>query len=275
MAYEVILFEVVDQVAKITLNRPERLNAWNPQMRDEMTHALRAANADDAIRAVVITGAGRGFCAGADLGPSAEKTFARAVLTDAELEERESQLTRPNQIDKPVIAAINGAAVGVGITFPLLCDIRLVAEDAKIGFSFGRRGMIGELGSHFLLPRIVGFSVASDLLLSGRMISGTEAADFGLAHKALPREQLLDAAMAMAKEYVNVAPVSVAISKRLLWDGMGTTLQALRNKESRLFAWAGSQPDSKEGIRSFLEKRKPAWKMSVARDLPEGLNEKV
>jgi len=275
MSYQDILYEVVDHVAKITLNRPERMNAWGPSMRSEMTLALRAADQDDAVRAVVIHGAGRAFCAGAELKAAGEKTFDRPQMTDQEQAEYAAQYTLPYQITKPVIAAIHGAAVGVGITYPLLCDMRFVADDAKIGFIFARRGLIGELGSHFLLPRIVGFAAANDLLLSGRIISGTEAAELGLANKSLPVDQLLPTAMAKAKEFALTAPASVAISKRLLWESLGSTYGKLRNKEGRLFAWAGAQADAKEGIKSFLEKRRPEWKMSAARDLPEGLNEKV
>lgn len=275
MSYQTILYEVSDRVAKITLNRPEKLNAWSPEVRVDMTAALRAANADDGVRAVVICGAGRAFCAGMDLKPGSDKTFARAQLTDEELAARDAEYTLPYQISKPVIAAIHGPAVGVGITYPLLCDMRFVAEDARIAFIFPKRGLIGELGSHFLLPRIVGFSAASDLLLSGRMINGIEAVQLGLAHQAVPQEQLLELAMGRAREFANTAPVSVAMSKRLLWEGLGSNYVKTRNKESRLFAFAGSSPDAKEGIRSFLEKRPPEWKLSAARDLPEGFDEVI
>ncbi len=273
MSYEAILYEVVDHVAKITLNKPERLNAWGPDMREETTAAMRAADADDNVRAVVIHGAGRAFCAGMNLKTSGEKTFARPSLSDEEQAAYNAQFTYPHQIGKPVIAAIHGPAVGVGITYPLLCDIRIVAEDAKISFIFPKRGLIGELGSHFLLPRLVGFSQAMDLLMSGRMINGKEAVELGLALKAVPEAQLLDTAMAYAKEYAKTAPVSVAISKRLMWEGLGSTYTKVKNKEGRLFAWTGSQPDAKEGIRSFLEKRSPEWKLSAARDKPDLLKE--
>jgi enoyl-CoA hydratase/carnithine racemase len=275
VSYQSILFEVTDRVARITLNRPERMNTWGQDMREDMTAALRAAEADDAVRAVVIHGAGRAFCAGMELKASGDKTFARPALSDAEQEARDAQFTFPYQIGKPVIAAIHGPAVGVGITYPLLCDVRIVAEDARISFIFPKRGLIGELGSHFILPRLVGFSVAADLLMSGRMISGREAVDLGLALKAVPPEQLLDTAMAYAREYANTAPVSVAISKRLLWESLDSSYLPVKHKEGRLFAWAGGQADAKEGIRAFLEKRSPEWKLSAARDLPEALQEKL
>ncbi len=275
MTYETVLYEVIDQVAKITLNRPERMNAWSNTMREDMTRAMRAADQDDNVRAVVITGAGRAFCAGMDLKASGDKTFERPQFTDEEQAARNAEFTLPYQISKPVIAAIHGAAVGVGLTYPLLCDMRFVAEDAKISFMFPKRGLIGELGSHFILPRIVGFAAASDLLLSGRMINGIEAAQMGLANKALPEAEVLPAAMARAREFALVAPASVAISKRLLWEGLSSSYVTLRNKESRLFAWSGSNADAKEGIRSFLEKRRPEWTLSASRDLPEALKEKV
>ena len=275
MTYETVLYEVIDQVAKITLNRPERMNAWSNTMREDMTRAMRAADQDDNVRAVVITGAGRAFCAGMDLKASGDKTFERPQFTDEEQAARNAEFTLPYQISKPVIAAIHGAAVGVGLTYPLLCDMRFVAEDAKISFMFPKRGLIGELGSHFILPRIVGFAAASDLLLSGRMINGIEAAQMGLANKALPEAEVLPAAMARAREFALVAPASVAISKRLLWEGLSSSYVTLRNKESRLFAWSGSNADAKEGIRSFLEKRRPEWTLSTSRDLPKALKEKV
>ena len=164
MDYESILYQVVDQVAKITLNRPERLNSWGPDISADMTMALRAAEADDNVRAVVIHGAGRGFSAGANLKRSGAESFARPGLSDEEQAEYNAQFTYPYQIGKPVIAAIHGPAVGAGIAYPLLCDIRIVAEDARISFIFARRGIIGVQGSHFVLPRLVGFSQACLLL---------------------------------------------------------------------------------------------------------------
>ena len=185
MEYEAILLEREARVATITLNRPERMNAWTPGMALELAHALRACNEDDDVRALVITGAGKAFCAGADFGGGGA-TFGSFV------EERQAGRLGPRpdlypwQIDKPVIAAINGHAVGVGITYPMMCDVRFVAEDAKIQFAFVRRGMIPELASHAIVARVAGLSNAADLLLSGRMIRGREAAALGLATAALP-----------------------------------------------------------------------------------------
>lgn len=264
MAYEMILLDVADGVGTITLNRPERLNAWNRKMSVELGDALAACNADDAVRAVVITGAGRAFCAGADLQSGGDTFAAR------DGEQADSPLL-PHQIDKPVIAALNGPAVGVGITMPMLCDMRFVAEDAKISFAFVRRGMIPEFTSHYTVQRLAGFAAASDVLLSGRMLLGKELAELGIANEALPTEQVLPRALERARDFVNTAPVSVAITKRLLWESMDMPLPKLREREDELFAWAGNQADAREGIESFLEKRAPDWKMSVNKDLPDAL----
>jgi len=273
MSYETILLNVKDEVATITLNRPERLNAWTTEMAAELSDALSACNERDEVRAVVITGAGRAFCAGADLGKGGD-SFASS---DEQREEQQRALRSevfPWMIDKPVIAAINGHAVGIGITYSMMCDIRLVAEDAKIQFAFVRRGVIPELASNVTVARVAGLSNAADLLLSGRMILGREAAAIGLATRALPAEQVLEAALERARDIaVNAAPVSVAIAKRLIWEGLTTPVAEMKKREDALFAWAGNQVDATEGVDSFLEKRAPSWKLSVSRDKPDLLRE--
>ena len=269
MDYEAILFDVKDQVATITLNRPERMNAWNAQMSAELSSALHACNANDDVRAVVITGAGRAFCAGADLGGGGDTFGGRESRTERPPAAEPRQIL-PWQIDKPVIAAINGHAVGVGITYPMTCDIRYVAEKAKIQFAFVRRGIIGELSSHAIVARVVGLSSAADLLLSGRVILGTEAAELGLATEALPAEDVLPMALKRARDIaLNTAPVSVAISKRLLWEGINASVEEMGEREGPLLAWAGNQADAREGVVSFLEKRTPSWNLSVAKDKPD------
>lgn len=270
MEYEAILLEVKDQVATITLNRPERMNAWTAEMAAELSHALGACNQNDEVRAVVITGAGRAFCAGADLGRRGDTFSGRDRRQAGERSEaRRERPLLPYQIDKPVIAAINGHAVGVGITYPMTCDIRFVAEDAKIQFAFVRRGILPELASHVIVPRVAGLSNAADLLLSGRMIRGSEAAALGLASAALPADEVLPAALERAREFREAAPVSVAISKRLLWEGLTSSVPDMQRREGPLFAWTGNQPDAREGVTSFLEKRPPAWKLSGTRDKPD------
>jgi enoyl-CoA hydratase/carnithine racemase len=267
MSWETVGYEVDQGVATVTLNRPERLNAWNAQLAHELSLALDAADSDDAVRSVVLTGAGRAFCAGADL-EKGDATFDN-TRNEARRDRQEQRLRLPYELRKPVIAAINGAAVGVGITYPMLADVRFVAADAKISFAFVRRGMMPELASHTILPKIVGLSNAADLLLSGRMISGEEAARIGLATAALPRDEVLAAAQERAREVHQAAPVSVAISKRLLWENLMGDIASTTRKENKLFAWLGTQPDAGEGITSFLERREPKWKMSPIGDFPD------
>ncbi|HEX9258777.1 MAG TPA: enoyl-CoA hydratase-related protein [Acidimicrobiales bacterium] len=266
MGYETILYEAADGVALVTLNRPEVMNAWNDQLSRELTLALTDADADPSVRAVVITGAGRAFCAGADLS-AGDATFRGGLRERAP--EPPPTPKWPYQLTKPVIAAINGHAVGVGITFPLLCDLRIVANEAKIQFAFVRRGVMPELASHTILPRVVGFARAAELLVTGRMISGAEAAEMGLANRALPAADVLPAALEIAHDVaVNVAPVSAAVAKRLLWDGMTMGVDDMRAREDPLFAFMARRPDAGEGVVSFLEKRPPVWPSNVPADLP-------
>jgi enoyl-CoA hydratase/carnithine racemase len=269
MAWETVIYDVDDGIATVTLNRPERLNAWNEQLASELSAALDLADGDDAVRAIIVTGAGRAFCAGADLEKGGD-TFDRSARGQGDDGggQPDTPLRLPYDLHKPVIAAINGAAVGVGITYPLLADVRIVAEDAKISFAFVRRGMIPELASHAILPRVLGLSNAADLLLSGRMISGREAAELGLASAAVPAPEVVSTARVCAREYAAAAPVSVAIAKRLVWDNLRPDIEATTRRENPLFAWVGQQADAREGIESFLQRRPPDWKLSTSRDLP-------
>jgi enoyl-CoA hydratase/carnithine racemase len=271
--FDTLMYQIDGPVAVVTLNRPERMNAWNAVMAAELSQAMTRAGEDDAVRAVVLTGAGRAFCAGADLERGGDTFSNRDRNGGGERGDDRPQggtgaPVYPYMIGKPVIAAINGPAVGVGMTYPMLCDMRIVAEDAKLGFVFTRRGMMPELGAHLLVQRVAGFSRAADLLLSGRIFRGREAADLGLASAALPSEAVLERALEIAREYRLTAPVSVAITKRLLWEGLETGFADMRRRENKLFAWLGNQADAREGIQSFVEKREPAWTMSASRDLP-------
>ena len=268
MTYLTITYDLDDTTAILTLNRPEKMNTWNGTVAAELGQALLEANEDDNVRAVVITGAGRAFCAGADL-EGGEGTFAGRDKKDASEEDETIGALQPYQINKPVIAAINGAAVGVGMTYPMLCDIRYAAEDAKMGFVFTRRGMMPELAAHVLVQKAAGFSNAADVLLSGRIFRGKEAAQMGLVSEALPADQVLDRALQHAAEYRLTAPVSVAITKKLLWEGISDSVPEMLAKEGPLFAWVGNQEDAKEGIKSFVEKRDPQWKLSASKDLPD------
>jgi len=267
MAYTEILLSIDDGIATITLNRPEMMNTWRQQTARELSAAMSSLDKDDAVRAVVVTGAGKAFCAGADL--SGEIAFE---VGESEEKRRDSLAfppVMPWQIKKPVIAAINGHAIGVGITYAMNCDIRMVAKDAKIQFAFVRRGITPELSSHVIVARVAGLSRAADLLLTGRMIKGSELAEMGLASQALPAEEVLPASLALAREFHKAAPVSVAISKRLLWEGITSSLSEMDAKEFKLFEWVCTQPDAFEGVDSFLKKREPQWQMSVNSNFPD------
>jgi len=271
MDYQQILFDVSDGVALVTLNRPEAMNTWTAVMAGELSEALHRCNDDNTVRAVVLTGAGdRAFCAGADLGRGGG-TFGGRDRPPAARETSTRPTIYPFQIDKPVIAALNGHAVGVGITYPMLADVRIVADNAKIAFAFVRRGVLPELASHVTLARVVGLSRAAELLLSGKTISGAEAAAMGLASRALPQAEVLPAALELARDIAaNTAPASVAVTKKFLWEGLTASVPDMMQRESAIFAWLGNQPDAREGILSFVEKRKPNW-TSTPSDVPKNL----
>ncbi len=259
MDFETIHYVADGGVATITLNRPERMNAISWRMLRELSDALRLADGDGAVGAVVLTGAGDTFCAGADMG-GGEKTFGSG---DAAITVGPDQM-HPWQCRKPVIAAINGHAIGGGLTYPMMCDVRLVAEKAKLGFVFVRRGLIPELGSHSILPAVVGLSNAADLLLTGRIFLGTEAAELGLASRALPADEVLPAALAVAHDIAdNASPAAVAMSKSLLWQGLGTGVATMQQLEEQRFFWAAGQPDAAEGVTAFLERRPPEWSVDL------------
>jgi enoyl-CoA hydratase/carnithine racemase len=263
MNLETVLYDVRDGVATITLNRPDAMNAWTSQLSDELSLAMGAADADDDVRAVVLTGAGKAFCAGADLSAGESGFLAGGAST------QEGPRLMPYKVRKPVIAAINGHAVGVGITYPMLCDIRIVSETAKIQYAMVRRGILPELGSHVLLPRVIGFSRAADLLLTGRLIMGTEAAEMGLASRAVPADEVLAVATEMARDIaINVSPVSAALAKQLMWDGMNTSVDHMIMTEGKLLPGLTAAPDSGEGVRAFFEKRVPLWRSRVSSDMP-------
>ncbi len=258
------------RVAVITLDRPDRLNAWNGDLSRDLDRALAWATDDDAVGAVVITGAGRAFCAGADLSKGGSTFQDDDAAAPGDDRAARTPTRYPWNVPKPVIAAVNGHAVGVGATYALACDVRIVARDATIGFVFSRRGMLPELGAHAVLPQVVGFSNAAELLLGGRPITGEEAAAIGLASAAVAADEVVAEAVARAQDMaVNAAPVSMAISKRLLWESIG--VEAMMAREEPLFDWVAAQSDSVEGVQSFLDKRPPAWTLSVRSDLPDRL----
>ncbi len=270
-AYETIVLDRQGRVGLVTLNRPERRNAYTPRMGAELRDAFGELEADDEVRAIVVTGAGRHFCAGADLARGGG-TFDRR--TDDEQRTRDRQQVaeglRAWEMRTPIIAAINGSAVGVGITLPMQWDVRIVARDAKLGFVFNRRGVLPEANSTWIVPRLVGVSRAMELLLTGRMFSGEEAVEMGLASRAVDAEAVLPTAMSMAQDIAeNVAPLSAAVTKRLVYRFLAEPdRNAAQELEGRAFWWLGQQADAREGVSAFLEKRPPDWKLSKRAELP-------
>jgi enoyl-CoA hydratase/carnithine racemase len=273
MDFQEIRYEVADRVLTITLNRPERLNAFTSRMGSELIEAFDRADADDDVRAIVVTGEGRGFCAGADLAGGGD-TFDWRDRQAAEEIPRDGggQVTlRIFDATKPVIAAINGPAVGVGITMTLPMDIRLVAEGARMGFVFTRRGIVPEACSSWFLPRIVGISQAMEWVASGRVFSAEEALAGGLVRSVHPKGELLDAALALGREISeHTSAVSVAVARRLLWEMLGAEHPMVAHRaDSRALFARGQSSDAREGVTSFLEKREPEFTDRVSDGLPE------
>lgn len=268
--FEDLRVEIDDRVAIITLDRAEQLNAFSGAMGRSLTAALRAADADDAVRVVVLTGAGRAFCAGADFsggsgvfGTPTKETFSSDPLDDF----------HPWDVRKPVIAAINGHAVGLGLTMTLQCDIRIVAEEAKLGIVQARRGILPDLHSHWTLPRIVGHARATELILTGRMFRGSDALEWGLATEALPAEQVLPRALELAHEIAtHTAPISVGASKRLLWMHVPSP-DRVNELERDIHLHLMGSADSREGVMAYMEKRDPEWSLTLSEDWPAWLDE--
>jgi enoyl-CoA hydratase/carnithine racemase len=253
---------VGEGVALLTLNRPERRNAYTGPMGELLNAAYRRCDDDDAVRAIVLTGAGDAFCAGADFAAPASPFAPTAASFTA-------SPTDPAafELRTPVIAAVNGHAIGIGLTIALHADIRIMALDAKYAVAQARRGVLGDCMSHWTLPHLVGASVAADLLLTGRTFDGAEAAAMGIATRATPATQVLDQAMAMARDIAtNVAPMSAALSKRLLWDTVnnGYSSRQVAELETALHHRVMGSADAREGVAAFLERRPPRWTASVS-----------
>jgi enoyl-CoA hydratase/carnithine racemase len=275
MAYEEIIYDVSEQIATITLNRPDKLNSFTNRMLKEIIAAFDESDADDNVRAVIVTGSGRAFCAGADLSGGGE-TFAKGgsdvkAKTGVMRDGGGLVSLRIFESKKPVIGAINGAAVGVGVTMTLPMDIRLASTSSKFGFVFAKRGIVPEAASSWFLPRIVGISQATEWCFTGRMISADEALEGRLVRSVHAPEDLLPAARAIAREIAeNTAPVSVALSRQMLWRMLGADhpMQAHR-VDSRAINSRGASDDAREGVMSFLEKRPAAFPVKVSDGLPE------
>jgi enoyl-CoA hydratase/carnithine racemase len=272
--FEQILYAVEDGIATITLNRPEKLNAFTETMRRELIAAFDRVDEDDGVRAAIVTGAGRAFCAGADLSHGA-RTFdhaARGTIAPGE-QRRDGGGTVTLRIfdcKKPVIAAVNGPAVGIGATMQLPMDIRLAAEGARFGFVFTRRGVVPEACSSWFLPRLVGIQQALDWVLTGRVFDAREALEGGLVKRVLPAEELLPAARALAREIAdNTSAVSVALARQMLWRMLGADHPIEAHKiDSRGMQAMGASPDASEGVVAFLEKRPARFTLRPSRDMP-------
>jgi enoyl-CoA hydratase/carnithine racemase len=274
MEFQEILYEVEDHVLTITLNRPERLNAFTVTMGSELLQALDMADADDDVRAVIVTGAGRGFCAGADLeaGGSTFDWRERQAAGEEVPRDGGGRISlRIFDCVKPVIAAINGPAVGVGITMTLPMDVRIAASGAKIGFVFARRGIVPEACSSWFLPRVVGISQAMEWVATGRVFTAEEALAGGLVRSVHPAEEVVGVARSLAREIAdNAAPVSVALARQLMWRMLGAShpMEAHRADSRAMFA-RGQSADAVEGVTAFLEKRPAAFSDSVSAGLPD------
>lgn len=267
MAEPHVTIEIADRIAVLTLNRPEQLNTFTGRMGSELGQAYAACDADDGVRAVIVTGAGRAFCAGADLTPAGD-TFASPGEGFSS-----SPIDPPAwDVRKPVIAAMNGHAVGIGLSLAMQCDLRIVAEDAKLGFVHVRRGVIPDVHAHWTVPRTIGFARAADLLLTGRMLRGREAAELGLVNQALPADDVLPTALEIARDIaVNTAPVSVALSKRLLWASPTLDRDEVNRLETEYHQHVMGTADAREGVLAYVEKREPHWRLSPTADLPDDL----
>ncbi len=263
-----IAYEVDGHVATITLDRPEQLNAFTETMGRELIAALDRTDADPDVRAVIVTGRGRAFCAGADLSGSGGETFAGGGA--GHRDGGGIVALRIFRSLKPVIAAINGPAVGVGATMTLPMDVRLASDSARIGFVFARRGITPEAASSWFLPRVVGISRALEWTMTGRIMPAGEALDGGLVRSVHPGDELLEAARALAAEIAEAAPVSVALTRQMLWRMLGADdpMEA-HVVDSKAIASRGASADAVEGVTSFLEKRPSDFPLRVPADLPE------
>ena len=273
MAFQEILFEVADGVATITLHRPDKLNAFTVRMMFELIEAFDKTDADDAVRAVIVTGAGRAFCAGADVSGGSQ-TFDYESQGSTEVKEFRDGgglvSLRIFESTKPIIAAFNGPAVGVGVTMTLPMDVRIASSTARFGFVFARRGIVPEAASSWFLPRIVGISQAAEWCYTGRVFPAEEALAGRLVSRVVAPEALMDTARGIAREIVeNTAPVSVKLTRAMLWRMLGADhpMEAHRVDSQAIFE-RGRSADAIEGVTAFLQKRPASFPMRASTDMP-------
>jgi enoyl-CoA hydratase/carnithine racemase len=256
----------VDGVATITLHRPEARNAFSGLMGRELGEAFRSCDLDDAVRAIVLTGAGDSFCVGADMA-AGEETFAKQEAADFSAAAFDPPAFA---LRKPVIAAVNGHAIGLGLTIAMQCDVRILAREGKYGIVQVRRGVMPDAYAHWTLPRIVGLERAALILLTGKRMSADEAMELGIASRCLPAVEVLPAALEIARDIAsNTAPLSVAVSKKLLWQSWDLSAEQMERMETALHHHLMGKPDAIEGVMAYLERRPPQWKLRLSRDWPE------
>ena len=263
-----LTLDIQDSIGLITLNRPEALNTFNAAIREGLGEAYRRCDEDDAVRVIVLTGAGKAFCAGADLSGDGDTFGAEGKIDFSSC----PLSVQAWDLRKPVIAAVNGHALGVGMGMAMQADIRVLAEEGKYGFLQNRRGALVDFAMEYLLPRIIGFERAFELIVRGQKLSGQEAVDWGLAGRAVPAAQVLDTALEIARDMaVNCSPLVMGMHKRLLWKGLDAHREELVEWETRALHDTLARPDAMEGGMAWFEKRNPQWTSSVSRDWPSEL----
>ena len=262
MKYETIVLEKKENTATIILNRPEKLNAINPKMREELLDVFDVVDQDNDVRAVVITGAGRAFCAGADIKESflpRIKEKKKGVIADVTREFTELGCLALAKVRKPVIASINGPAIGFGCTLTLVCDIRVASEEARFSMAFTRVGVLPEFGSTYFLPRLIGLGKACELFFTAKMIDAKEAKEIGLVNQVVPADELTKTTYEMASNIAKLAPLAIRLAKRALYRGLDNDLATHVQYEALSFNYLRGTEDHEEGARAFLEKREPVF----------------
>lgn len=260
MDYEHIVYEVENKVATLTLNRPDALNAVSQEMMEEIRRALEAARGDDGVGAIIVTGSGRAFSAGGDVKTMPERLKLRPADRRASIRRSSRMIMTFQQIEKPIIAAVNGAAVGAGCSIAMACDMRIASQKARFGLVFVKRGLHPDMGGSFFLPRIVGAARACEMIFTGKIIDAQEADRIGLVNRVVPPEKLMQEARALAEEIARGPAVAIGISKIAIYKGLEADLEAALDYEAFAQAICSQTEDAKEGVQSFLEGRDPVFK---------------